>query len=88
MPPPAGMTEWGGVSLMLAANDPPFESACLVAGEALRMSSGALVNCAAALPGFEHRLLRYAHGIFNEAVRTWRAMRFTGSIDAWLAVSS
>jgi len=66
----AGRDGMLGVSLMLDANEPPFEMTSLVAGDALRMSAGKLTQHARVLPGFEQRLLRYAHALFNEAVRT------------------
>jgi CRP-like cAMP-binding protein len=66
----AGRDGMLGVSLILDANDPPFEMTCLVAGDALRMSASRLTAHARVLAGFQQRLLRYAHGVFNEAVRT------------------
>jgi CRP-like cAMP-binding protein len=59
-----------GVSTILEDNDPPFEMVCLVSGDALRTPTSAFVACAHRLPVFQLKLLRYAHGIFNEAVRT------------------
>jgi CRP-like cAMP-binding protein len=43
---------------------------CLVAGEALRMSAASLIVRARELVGFRRTLLRYAHGVLNEAIRT------------------
>jgi CRP-like cAMP-binding protein len=59
-----------GVSAILEANDPPFEMVCLVASDAVRMPTARFAACAPRLPVFQLRLLRYAHGIFYEAVRT------------------
>ena len=59
-----------GVSAILEANDPPFEIICLVSGDALRMPIARFASYAHELPIFQLRLLRYAHALFNEAVRT------------------
>jgi CRP-like cAMP-binding protein len=66
----AGRDGMLGVSVVLEANDPPFEMVCLVTGEAVRMPADQFTHCARELPELQRRLLRYAHSLFSEVVRT------------------
>lgn len=59
-----------GMSLILEANDPPFDFVCLVRGSAFRMAADRFVQYTGECDALRTRMLRYAHALFNETVRT------------------
>lgn len=59
-----------GVSVIFEANYPPFDMVCLVGGQALRIRTRTFTGLLLQLPEFRSRMRRYAHGLFNETVRT------------------
>jgi CRP-like cAMP-binding protein len=59
-----------GVSVVLEANQPPFEMLCQAAGEALRMPAADCARLVQQLPVFRRRLLRYALAVLHETSLT------------------
>jgi CRP-like cAMP-binding protein len=59
-----------GVSVVLGANEPPFDMLCQVGGDAVRLPADTCVRYVQQLPTFRQRLLRYALAVLHEATRS------------------